>query len=199
MNHEHLQARTGSVPTRRGFPFLPFIALIAAGSLMIFGQTWADEESTEARVTHKPKVFERLWKVYPNKEGHSEAVQAWNELHVSDQELNAMRVAFPRWKFSEPWMKDKGKHVPPLATWLRDRMWEQEPPPPAPQPPVRWSEVSSFLLQPLYLVPRLALAVSGAAVGGVIWPFDSATAKKVWDFSFDSPWLWHEFVDPRKD
>lgn len=151
-------------------------------------------EGAIAGVTHKPEVFQRLWRVYPNKEDQEAAIQAWNELKVSDEELNQMRAAYPRWKFSDQWMREKGKHVPPLATWLNERLWEKEPPPPAPLPPLRVAELSSFLLQPMYLAPRLAFFISGTVIGGIIWPVNEAAANKVWDASIDAPWLWHEFI-----
>jgi len=151
----------------------------------------------EPAVTHKPKVFHRLWKVYPNKEGKEAAIEAWNALQISDEDLDRMRAAYPRWKFSSEWAREKGKYVPPLAKWLNERIWEQEPPPPAPSPPLRVSEVSTFLVQPIYLGPRLAFAVSGAIVGGILYPFDQTSAKKVWTTSWEAPWIWHELIDPQ--
>ena len=152
----------------------------------------------ETVVTHMPTVFERLWRVWPKKEDKEAAIQAWNALKISEEDLDRMRAAFPRWKFSEDWLKERGKYAPTLATWLNERMWEKVPPPPAPNPPLRLAEVSDFLLQPLYLVPRFAFAVGGVIVGGIIWLNDEATAKKVWDASLDPPWVWHHFVTGEK-
>jgi len=155
-------------------------------------------EGAIADVTHKTEVFQKLWRVYPNKEGQEAAIQAWNELQISEEELNEMRAAYPRWKFSDEWMREGGKHVPPLASWLNERMWKKEPPPPAPMPPLRLAEASSILLQPLYLAPRLAFAISGTVIGGIIWPVNEAAANKVWDASVDAPWVWHQFVSGEK-
>ena len=154
-------------------------------------QTKIGEESTQPTVTHKADVFERLWNVYPNKSDRNGAIQAWNNLKVTDEELYKMRVAFPSWKFSSQWMEEEGKNVPPLATWLGDRMWEKQPPPQAP-PTV--SELSSFLIQPFYFVSRVVYAVGGTLVGGVMYPFDSAKADTVLNSSWRAPWVWHEFL-----
>ena len=174
---------------------IPLVILLILG---LFPQCLhAEEQATAAGteplvVTHKPEVFAKLWKVYPNKEGKEAAIQAWNDLKVSDEDLNNMRAAYPRWRFSAVWMQEKGKHVPPLAQFLSERMWEKPPPPPAPAPPLHFAEASSFLIQPIYLVPRLAFAVSGVIVAGVVWPFDNALGHKVWDTSIGAPWVWHE-------
>ena len=148
----------------------------------------------EPSVEHLPKVFEKLWGVYPNKADKEGAIEAWNRLKVSDEELKQMRIAYPQWKSSAEWTREKGAHVPPLSKWLNERMWEQEPPPPAPPPPLHAAEASSFLVQPIYLVPRLAFAISGTVVGGVVWLFSQTTAAKVWDASLNSPWVWHQFI-----
>ena len=156
-------------------------------------------EAAELAVAHRPDTFKKLWKVWPNKKEKEAAIQAWNDLKVTDEELDRMRVAFPRWKFSEDWMKERGKYAPTLATWLNERMWEKEPPPPAPAPPLRVAEASSFLIQPIYLVPRLAFAVSGVIVAGVVWPFDHALGHKVWDTSIGAPWVWHELWEESEE
>lgn len=148
----------------------------------------------EPGVEHLPKVFGKLWKVYPNKTDREGAIEAWNRLKVTDEELKQMRIAYAQWKSSAEWTREKGAHVPPLSKWLTDRMWEQEAPPPAPPPPLHVAEASSFLVQPLYLAPRLAFAISGTLVGGVVWPFDQAAAAKVWDASLRGPWVWHQFI-----
>lgn len=147
----------------------------------------------EPGADHLPKVFEKLWKVYPNKTDKEGAIEAWNRLKVSDEELKQMRLAYPQWRFSSQWTTEGGRHVPPLATFLSDRMWEKEPPPQAP-PTVQ--ELSSFLIQPLYLAPRLAYAISGAVVGALVYPWDATAGKKVWDSSLGAPWVWHEFIGP---
>jgi hypothetical protein len=174
-----------------------FVIALSVPALAEEPTTTAASESLT--VTHKPKVFERLWKVYPNKQDKAGAVKAWNDLHISDEDLDKMRAAYPRWKFSADWAREKGKHVPTLATFLNERMWEKEPPPPAPMPPIRLAEISSFLLQPLYLAPRLAYAIAGSVVGGLIWPVSHPTAQKVWDSSLGAPWVWHDFIAPESE
>jgi hypothetical protein len=147
--------------------------------------------STEPTVSHLPDVFGRLWKIYPNKSDRTAAVEAWNNLQVSKEELFKMREAYPRWEFSSEWRKEKGRNVPPLATWLGERMWEKEPPP---QAPLTAAEFSSLLFQPIYMAPRLAFAITGTMVGGLVYPFDQTAAGKIWDTSFNTPWVWHEFL-----
>lgn len=148
----------------------------------------------EPGVAHRPQVFEKLWKVYPNKSDKEGAIEAWNTLRVSDEELKQMRIAYPQWKNSLEWTREKRAHVPPLSKWLGDRMWEFETPPPAPAPPVHAAEVSSLVVQPIYLAPRLAYAISGTVVGVMVYPFNQAAAGKVWNSSFYAPWVWHELI-----
>ena len=116
------------------------------------GQT-PERPSEEPTASHLPDVFGRLWKIYPNKSDRTAAIEAWNNLKVSDEELFKMRTAYPLWAFSSEWVKEKGRHVPPLATWLSERMWEKAPPP---QAPPTIAELSSFF------DPTL---VSGSEVG----------------------------------
>lgn len=175
------------------------VALTLAGTFSYLFPLKASAQETPAiaempEVTHLPKVFHRLWGVYPNKEGKEAAIQAWNKLQVSEDELYSMRLAFPMWISSGEWEKEKGKHVPPLSQWLGERMWEKDPPPPA---PLRIAEASSFLIEPIYLVPRLVFAISGAFVAGIVWPFDQELSQRMWDTSIGAPWAWHDFIDPR--
>ena len=174
------------------------LSLLMQGALCIFLLSGcANQQASlerEPGVDHLTKVFEKLWKAYPNKTDKEAAIQAWNTLKVSDEELKQMRMAYPQWRDSAEWKRDKGAHVPPLATFLTDRMWEQEAPPLAPPPPLRLVDLSSFLIQPIYLAPRLAYAISGSVVGGMVYPFDQTAAGKVWDSSLNAPWVWHEFI-----
>ena len=193
--HESVQEET---PTERvrinvGRAALQLLIVIFLAWLPVacVGAKTAEVPSSEPTVEHQAKVFERLWRVYPNKTDRLGAIAAWNNLKVSDDELYQMRLAYPRWRASEEWQKEQGKHVPPLAAWLGDRMWEKAPPPEA---PLRGEEVSSFLFQPLYLAPRVAFAVTGTLIGGAMFPFDKAAAESVWDTSFNAPWVWHKFL-----
>ena len=149
------------------------------------------EPAEMPQVTHKADVFERLWRVYPNKSNKGEAIEAWNNIKITDEELDKMRLAYPSWRFSAQWMIKRGKNVPPLATWLNERMWEKEAPP---QAPLTLAETSSFLLQPLYFVPRVAYAITGTIISGVVYPFDQDKGKKMFGSSLEAPWVWHEFL-----
>lgn len=175
-------------------------ALWCLGFVLAVGCAHAPAPSEgEPGVTHRSQVFERLWKVYPNKTDKEGAIEAWNRLQVSDEELKQMRIAYPQWKNSLEWTRDKGANVPPLSKWLGDRMWELEAPPPAPPPPIHAAEVSSFVVQPIYLAPRLAYALSGTVVGAVVYPFNPSAAGKVWNSSLYAPWVWHELFAGEDD
>lgn len=181
----------GDAAMRRRTRWLLIAVLVLCLPVVSVSAQTPEALSTEPTVNHLPDVFGRLWEIYPNKSGRTAAVEAWNSLKVSDEELFKMRTAYPLWAFSSEWMKEKRRNVPPLATWLSERMWEKEPPP---QAPLTAAELSSFLLQPLYLAPRLAFAITGTMVGGLVYPFDQTAAGKVWDTSLKAPWVWHEFL-----
>jgi hypothetical protein len=181
----------GSAAASRRTRWLLIAVLVLCLPVVSASAQTSEALSTEPTVSHLPDVFGRLWKIYPNKSDRPAAVEAWNNLKVSDEELFKMREAYPSWAMSSEWMNQKGRNVPPLATWLSERMWEKEPPPLA--PPTA-AEVSSFLVQPLYLAPRLAFAVTGTIVGGLVYPFDQTTAGKIWDTSLKTSWVWHEFL-----
>jgi hypothetical protein len=175
-------------------PIVMAVVLVVTLVLLFPFRAYAEvgsDVSEMPTVTYKPKIFERLWKVYPNKEAKEAAIQSWNKLQVSDEELDSMRAAFPLWTSSEEWTKQKGRYVPPLTKWLDERMWEKEPPPEA---PLRIAEVSSFLIQPIYLAPRLAFALGGAIIAGVVYPWDQTFGESIWETSIGAPWVWHEFL-----
>lgn len=181
----------GSVAAWRRTRWLLIAVLVLWFPVVSVSAQPPDAHSEEPTVSHKPDVFGRLWKIYPNKSDRTAAVEAWNNLKVSEEELFKMRTAYPHWEFSSEWMKEKGRNVPPLATWLGERMWEKDPPP---QAPLTAAELSSFLIQPLYLAPRLAFAITGTMVGGLVYPFDQTVAGKILDTSLKAPWVWHEFL-----
>lgn len=181
----------GDAATWRRTGWLLIAALVLCLPVVSASAQTPEVLSTEPTVSHMPDVFGRLWKIYPNKSNRTGAIEAWNNLKVSEEELFKMRTAYPRWEFSTEWVKEKGRNVTPLAIWLSERMWEKEPPP---QAPLTAAELSSFLIQPLYLAPRFALAITGTMVGGLVYPFDQTTAGKIWDTSLKAPWVWHEFL-----
>jgi hypothetical protein len=166
---------------------LLMLALVMCWSVAVMAQ----ELPQEPVVTHMPDVFERLWSVYPNKTDRQGAVQAWNDLRLTEEELNKMRLEYPRWRFSSEWTRSRGKHVPPLSKWLGERMWERDPPPPAPP---TLAELSSFLIQPLYLAPRLAYAAPIWLAGILAYPWDPDAGDRMLKAGAEPPWVWHEFL-----
>jgi hypothetical protein len=151
------------------------------------------EATSEHTVTHKPRIFKRFWSAYPNKSDREGAIDAWNNAQLSDEDLVKMAQGFAVWKDSVEWRKQRGRNVPPMATWLNERMWEKEAPP---QAPLTLAEVSSFLVQPLYLAPRLAYAIAGSVAGGLVYPLNQDAGKKILGSSLESTWVWHEFILP---
>lgn len=81
----------------------------------------------------------------------------------------------------------------------------QEPsPPPVTPPPAKeltiknvLLDISGLVMQPVFLVIKLPVAVIGGVVGGVLWPFGGENhegAQQVWNATVAPPWNWPDFV-----
>ena len=83
------------------------------------------------KATWKPDVLERLYNAWPeHRKDWEPAVTVWNELKATEEEVEAMKRCFKYSMDSHDWIKDRGKFIPSLAKWLKERRWER----PLPQP-----------------------------------------------------------------
>ena len=91
----------------------------------------------------KPERFEKFWSFYPamggrhggRKPAKARARRAWNRLRPDDDTIRAMATALMRQKASDQWLEGVG--IPYAATWLNQRMWEEDFEAPAPRPQAR--------------------------------------------------------------
>lgn len=69
--------------------------------------------------------FAEFYAAYPRKVKRPAAETAWRAIKVRDQD--AIMVGLGRWK--EHWAQDESQYINHPATWLRNRMWEDNPAP----------------------------------------------------------------------
>lgn len=69
--------------------------------------------------------FDRVYGVYPNKDRKEQANRAWVELWPSHHLAGTIYADIVR-RMQAGWVKLERRFIPHLATYLRDRMWEDE-------------------------------------------------------------------------
>lgn len=67
--------------------------------------------------------FETLYASYPLKSGKAEALKIFNKINPDDTLFSQMATKIEKAKKSHGWIKDNGKWIPSLKTWLRDQGW----------------------------------------------------------------------------
>lgn len=72
--------------------------------------------------------FDSFWSAYPRKEAKQNAWKSFQRLNPDDELMSVMIPWIGRACESEQW-QDKSK-IPHPATWLNQRRWEGDPPPP---------------------------------------------------------------------
>lgn len=70
--------------------------------------------------------FDEVWTEYPKKESKQDAKKAWLQLQPDAKLKQAIIEALRVRKRTEEWLKEGGKFVPLMATWLHKRRWEDE-------------------------------------------------------------------------
>ncbi len=77
--------------------------------------------------------FESFWGAYPRKTAKPAALKAWGKLAPDAGLVALILAALDRHRASEQWRRDGGQFIPHPATWLNQRRWEDELPPPGPK------------------------------------------------------------------
>lgn len=90
-----------------------------------FTDSLIPEEKTCAPAAHAD-LFEKFWKLYPNKKGKANAQKAWARLKVTDDLFAIIADGLARQVCCDAWLKDGGAFVPHPATWLNGKRWEDE-------------------------------------------------------------------------
>lgn len=77
-------------------------------------------------------AFEDFWEFYPKKRGKGAANKAWDKLKGDEKLYHDIIKAVEAWSETEDWEKESGQFIPHPATFLNQRRWEDEIPPPKP-------------------------------------------------------------------
>src|SRR5208337_3238153 len=75
---------------------------------------------------HLYPLFERVWKIWPNKKSKGQAEITWNKLSPSEQLVETMVSTIEIAKTSKELTKDDGAYIPHFSTWLNAKGWEDE-------------------------------------------------------------------------
>jgi hypothetical protein len=70
--------------------------------------------------------FMAIWTAYPNKHGRAAAWAVWQRLGTPEI-ARAISAALSWQRREAEWLRDAGRFVPRLATYLHQRRWEDEP------------------------------------------------------------------------
>lgn len=79
--------------------------------------------------------FVLFWQAYPKKTGKGAAEKSFTRQKVDDTLLQIILKAIEAQKQSEQWQKNGGQFIPNPATWLNQKRWEDEMPPPTSNEP----------------------------------------------------------------
>ncbi len=72
--------------------------------------------------------FQRLWKAYPQarRGDKTKAYRAWVLVRPPRPDIGMLMFVLDCQKTTRVWQRDNGRHIPFLATYLRDRWWEKD-------------------------------------------------------------------------
>ena len=70
--------------------------------------------------------FEAAWKIYPRKDGKRKAFQAWQKAIKRGMPVADMLGHIDARAYEPDWLKDDGRFVPHMATWLNGDGWLDE-------------------------------------------------------------------------
>lgn len=99
-----------------------------------------EREVEREGVIASPKLtvedFEKVWKIYPNKKNKQKAQEKF--LKLKPEILELILKAIPEHVKQEAWVKDGGRFIPHLITWLNGNRWEDEINTPQSPPSAVW-------------------------------------------------------------
>lgn len=98
-------------------------------------------DNVKTRSNVMKERFDAFWTAYPRKVGKGAAEKAWGKIKPSQQLLEAMLAAIDKAKQSEQWRRKDGQYIPNPFTWLNQKRWEDEFPPPSGPGDGRVSEI----------------------------------------------------------
>jgi hypothetical protein len=78
--------------------------------------------------------FGSIWAIWPKKRSKGQAEKAWRTLNPNEQLQSRIVAAIEQAKTSEQWLREGGRFIPHLATWLRAKGWEDEQQPAVAEP-----------------------------------------------------------------
>ena len=70
-----------------------------------------------------PDDFERAWREYPRKDGKRNALQAWEKAKARGMPVDLLPDHIESRRYENDWLKDGGRFVPHMATWLNRDGW----------------------------------------------------------------------------
>jgi hypothetical protein len=110
-------ARVGESPTQGGpdaHPIIPF----------------SPGDTPESPKDSSAVAFGEFWDAYPRKVGKPEAEKAWRAVVAKDDVASSdVLVGLDRWKAYWRSARTEPTFIPHPSTWLRQRRWEDQPPP----------------------------------------------------------------------
>jgi hypothetical protein len=72
-------------------------------------------------------LFEKFWRSFPRHVSKQDALKAWAQLQPTAELVDHMINALNWQTRQRTWIENGGEFIPYPATWLRGRMWEDEP------------------------------------------------------------------------
>ena len=76
--------------------------------------------------------FENFWNYYPRKVSKQKSREAWSKLKGDESLYYEIVHAVGKWMETKDWIDSDGQFIPYPVTFLNQRRWEDEIPPPAP-------------------------------------------------------------------
>ena len=77
-------------------------------------------------VTEYPVDFLWFWGEYPKKKSKGAAFKAWQKINPDDLLVSTIIGSVEQHKETKDWQKDNGQFIPYPASYLNQRMWEDE-------------------------------------------------------------------------
>lgn len=88
-------------------------------------KAWSRKQLSEERYEAYPK-FGEWWKLYPNGAGKRKAFEVWVKLELEFVDSKPLFEVLALQKNSAQWLEEAGKFVPHGATYLNQRMFEDD-------------------------------------------------------------------------